>query len=64
MTDKATIPPDRYPGEGMVWQCGACGKRSEDLYGMIGWHDYGWDESCMLNAVKVSALIEKEKNDG
>ena len=35
---------------GTVWVCGACGKRSSDLYGNRP-IDPGWDESCMLNAV-------------
>lgn len=36
--------------EGQVWVCGACGKRSQDRYGFQN-ISYGWDESCMLNAV-------------
>jgi len=35
--------------EGQVYVCGACGKRSRDLYGSQA-INYGWDESCMLNA--------------
>jgi len=38
---------DRYAKAGSVYVCGACGKKSKDLYGEGG----GWDESCMLNAV-------------
>ena len=36
--------------EGQVWVCGACGKQSRDKYGE---HriSYGWDMSCMMNAV-------------
>ena len=33
-----------------MFVCGACGKRSRDLYGEQR-IDRGWDESCMLNAV-------------
>ena len=36
--------------EGQVFVCGACGKRSKDLYGAQR-ISYGWDESCMLNAI-------------
>lgn len=36
--------------EGKIWICAACGKRSRDLYGSQP-IDYGWDESCLLNAV-------------
>lgn len=53
------IPGDRRPPDGMIWQCAACGKRSEDRYGMVGWHSYGWDESCMLNAVSVRGSAPK-----
>jgi hypothetical protein len=35
---------------GEVFVCGACGKRSKDLYGFQK-ISRGWDESCMLNAV-------------
>ena len=38
--------------EGQVYICAACGKRSRDKYGDQP-IDYGWDESCMLNAVLV-----------
>lgn len=37
-------------GSGQVYVCGACGKRSRDLFGNQK-IDQGWDESCMLNAV-------------
>ncbi len=47
------IPEDRRPGDGKIWVCGACGKKAEDRYGLIGRHSPGWDESCMLNAVAV-----------
>lgn len=36
--------------EGKVYICRACGKRSRDEYGFQA-IDYGWDESCVLNAV-------------
>lgn len=49
------IPENRRASEGRVWQCCACGKLSEDLYGMIGRTGAGWDESCMLNAKQVPA---------
>lgn len=44
---------------GMIWQCGACGKRAEDQYGIIGWHSYGYDESCMLNCTLVKDSTQK-----
>lgn len=47
------IPENRRPPAGMIWQCAACGKQAEDLYGMIGWRSGRWDESCMLNAVAI-----------
>lgn len=40
---------DNIAPKGMIWVCGACGKRTKDRYGTDG----GWDESCMLNAVLV-----------
>jgi hypothetical protein len=36
-------------GEGEVFVCLACGKRSKDRYGSKAL-DRGWDASCMLNA--------------
>ena len=36
--------------EGQIFVCGACGKRSRDLYGLQK-VDSGWDESCMLNSI-------------
>jgi len=41
---------NKVAGEGEVWVCGSCGKRSKDLYGDQT-ISYGWDESCMINAV-------------
>jgi len=40
----------RIAPDGFIWVCRYCGKKAEDRYGLDGWHDYGWDESCMLNA--------------
>lgn len=51
----AELPDDRRAPEGAIWICGACGKTSEDRFGMVGEHSAGWDESCMLNAVLVKA---------
>ena len=36
--------------EGHVYVCMACGKQSNDKYGFKA-ISYGWDESCMMNAV-------------
>lgn len=41
---------ERMAPKGKTWECQACGKKSDDLYGIEGKHSYGWDESCMLNA--------------
>lgn len=41
---------NQIAGEGLVWVCMACGKRSKDLYGNKA-INFGWDESCMLNAI-------------
>lgn len=38
-------------GDGEIFVCTACGKRSKDRYGDQA-IDRGWDESCMLNAVR------------
>lgn len=32
-----------------IWVCSACGKRSNDKYG-IDYIDKGWDVSCFLNS--------------
>ena len=42
---------DRFAPKGAVWVCAACGKRHSDKYGIEGWGNSGWDESCILNAV-------------
>lgn len=34
---------------GQVFICGACGKRSRDIYGDQA-IDRGWDESCFINS--------------
>lgn len=39
---------DAPPGQ--VWVCGACGKRSRDMYGNKSL-SRGWDVSCVMNAV-------------
>jgi len=44
---------ERKPPEGKIWRCAQCGKMAEDLYGIEGWHSYGYDVSCMLNAKLV-----------
>ena len=40
-----------------LFVCLACGKTSEDKYGIEGKHSYGWDVSCMMN----SQEIEKDR---
>ena len=42
--DNPIAPP------GAVYVCGACGKRSRDLYGNEK-ISRGWDVSCVLNAI-------------
>lgn len=42
---------ERIAPEGAIWVCMGCGKTARDLYGIEGEHSYGWDESCVLNAV-------------
>lgn len=49
----AEIPEDRRAAPGNIWQCRACGKKAEDEYGIVGWHDRGYDESCVLNSEQV-----------
>lgn len=40
--------------KGYIWQCQACGKKNPgDLFNNDGLADYGWDESCILNAEQV-----------
>lgn len=46
--------------EGLVWICGACGKRSKDRY--KGTIDSGWDESCMIWAILCYEDSIKTKN--
>ena len=48
--------------EGMVFVCGACGKRSKDIYGNQA-ISRGWDESCALNCnlyAEKDLLLDKE----
>lgn len=56
------IPENRKAKPGFIWQCQACGKKSEDLYGSIGWHSYGWDESCCMNADQVPQTSEDQNH--
>jgi len=42
--------PNEIAPEGSIWVCHACGKTSQDHYGMEGKHSPGWDESCMLSS--------------
>lgn len=47
-------------GEGQVFVCDACGKRSKDKYGNQA-IDAEWDASCMLHAIlcdEKSLVIE------
>jgi hypothetical protein len=48
------VSEDKYGNrialDGQVYVCGACGKRSRDLFGFQK-ISYGYDESCVLNAV-------------
>lgn len=48
--------------EGKIWVCGACGKTSRGDYGTGS--DYGWDESCMLNAVLCYEEKRIDPRDG
>ena len=52
---KVIINPDDVAPEGKIWRCGACGKTAQHRYGDYeGFKaSFGWDESCMLNAVLV-----------
>lgn len=47
----------RLAPEGYEWVCQACGKKSRTKFGFDDHDnsvaDYGWDESCMLNAALV-----------
>lgn len=45
-------------GDGEVFVCGACGKRSKDRFGYQK-IDHGWGESCMMNSnLCVESSIE------
>jgi hypothetical protein len=48
-------PPEQDAPVGTVWVCGACGKQASNRYD--GGISYGWDESCMLNAVLCKAKL-------
>lgn len=42
----------RFARPGTIWVCTACGKiQPYDRYGLDNRGSYGWDESCMMNAV-------------
>jgi hypothetical protein len=43
---------NQVAGEGQVFICSACGKRSHDRYGEQPISS-GWDESCMMHSVLV-----------
>lgn len=49
--------------KGQVFVCGACGRRSKDLYGDQA-IDCTWDESCMLNAILCHENSLVFTNDG
>lgn len=58
----------RLSGKNHVWRCNACGKISQDLVGERGYHDYGWDVSCAMNAgrIEISSLedsLRRKLND-
>ena len=55
--------PNQIAPEGAIYVCNACGKRSADLYGDM-WHDYGWDESCVMHAVLCDIASIKLDPDG
>ena len=42
---------NQLAGGNQIWVCQCCGKTSEDKYGIEGKHSYGWDVSCVVNAV-------------
>jgi hypothetical protein len=56
-----------------VWVCAACGKQSQDKYGLLA-IDIGWDVSCMMSSILCYkkkdedsnwiAVPEKEEIDG
>lgn len=54
---------NEYAGEGQIYVCGACGKRSRDIYGEQA-IDSGWDESCMLNAVLCHEASYRRDDNG
>lgn len=51
------LPQHAPPGH--VYVCGACGKRSRDMYGDQAL-DRGWDSSCFMNATIVTEAEAEE----
>lgn len=52
VVQKESPPPkDTEAPAGLIWVCGACGKRRQNKYDFSG----SWDESCALNAQLVKA---------
>lgn len=45
-----TMRGNQVAGDGEVWVCIACGKRSRDRFGMQA-ISVGWDASCMSKAI-------------
>lgn len=45
--------------EGYVWRCNACGKWSEDRYGVTGERSPGWDESCATHCELVPTTYRR-----
>lgn len=61
LTMNKKLEPQRYAPKGFHWQCGACGKISPyDLYGDKK-TDWGWDESCVLNAGLIADIKAETK---
>ena len=62
--DDSNKPAD----EDEVWICQACGKesRTESGFDDKGKHvaSYGWDVSCMLNAVLCNKATKEPVSDG
>jgi hypothetical protein len=52
---------ERIAKPGQLWLCGACGRLSEDRFGLVGWHTHGWDEACALNSILVSSTDKDGK---
>jgi hypothetical protein len=60
MSDDVVLP-ERIAPTGAIWVCAACGKTSQDLYGIEGDCAKGWDESCVLNAVLCKYPQENDR---